>query len=116
MNNQKETIVKKGSQNDNTEYQYRLARTIPEGAISTAVSAVVYYGDSIVMIKNRRGYEIVCGHVEEGETIEQALTREMLEETGCEVESSEMFAYTYVHNTVKQFSKSTGLEVAYTNN
>ena len=112
MNNQKqkEIIVKKGTWNENTEFQYRLSRALPDGVVSTAVSACVYYGDSIVMIKNRRGYEIVCGHVEERETIEQALAREILEETGCEIESSEMFAYTYVHNTVKQFSKSTGLE------
>jgi ADP-ribose pyrophosphatase YjhB (NUDIX family) len=65
-------------------------RQYPERPI-VGVGAVIVHGDGVVLI--RRRYEPLKGHwslpgggVEVGETLEEAVAREMLEETGLQVE------------------------------
>jgi len=50
--------------------------------------AIAFSGDRFLMVwhKTRNGWEMPGGHVEEGETSEQAAAREFLEEAGYEIE------------------------------
>lgn len=49
----------------------------------TAVRAALQYGDRILMVKTNRGdYKFPGGGVQEGEALEEALLREIAEETG----------------------------------
>jgi 8-oxo-dGTP diphosphatase len=50
--------------------------------------AIAFKNDRFLMVwhKGRNGWEMPGGHVEEGETSEQAAAREFLEEAGYEIE------------------------------
>lgn len=52
------------------------------------VYAIAFDGDRFLMVwhKRRNGWEMPGGHVEEGETSEQAAMREFVEEAGYEIE------------------------------
>ena len=62
----------------------------------TRVVCVCKYKDNYVFSynKKREGWEIPCGHIEEGETWEEAAKREMYEETGAtEIEVTPVCVY-----------------------
>ena len=70
---------------DNTE------RVMPVHIIAAA-GIVINEQDEILMIKNlRRGWEFPGGQVEAGENVIDAVRREIMEETGVEVEVGEVF-------------------------
>lgn len=55
----------------------------------TAGCAVIDGDGNILLIKTKKGWELPKGHVKSGESLEEAATREVKEETGinCEVVS-----------------------------
>lgn len=63
--------------------------------LATAVICLVHRGDDILLVRahNFRGnfYGLVAGFVETGETLEQAVEREIAEETGLRVRNIEYF-------------------------
>lgn len=68
-----------------------------ENQIKNSVDAIIKYGGGIVLIERRDppfGIAIPGGHVEYGETLEEAVRREMWEETGLELENLRQF-HTY---------------------
>lgn len=46
------------------------------------VSAYCIYNNQLVLVRNKRGWEIPGGHSEPGETVEKSLERELSEEAG----------------------------------
>jgi NADH pyrophosphatase NudC (nudix superfamily) len=68
--------------------------TIPEPSKCTAAFCVaITQGDRIVLEREERGWGTIGGHIEAGESIEQALVRECLEEGGFIVEDPILFGY-----------------------
>ena len=63
--------------------------------LSTAIICLIHRGDNILLVRahNFRGnfYGLVAGFVETGETLEQAVEREIKEETGLKVKNIEYF-------------------------
>ncbi len=58
-------------------------------SILPAVAAVIFNEEGQVLLQRRRDTDkwcIICGHVEYGETVENAVIREIMEETGCRAE------------------------------
>ncbi|MCB0331433.1 MAG: NUDIX hydrolase [Bdellovibrionales bacterium] len=78
--------------NDNCTFIVRdwteiLAKLTPDNV--TSVGALCLSNERVVLVKNRRGWDIPGGHIDTGETILEALVREIREETGSEC----FFAY-----------------------
>ncbi len=59
---------------------------LPDPSTVSSVSIVIFDGEKILWTHHKtRGWDIPGGHVEEGESILDALTREVKEEVGAEV-------------------------------
>ena len=61
-----------------------------------AVCAFCYYDNKFVIVKNGPYWEPVAGHIEEGETPEQALIREIKEESNMKVLKYFPIGYLYI--------------------
>jgi ADP-ribose pyrophosphatase YjhB (NUDIX family) len=65
---------------------------IPDDGLVSAVFLVVLIQDSILAVRNERGWDIPGGHVEVGESSAIAVARETLEEAGAVFPWAEPFA------------------------
>ena len=63
--------------------------------LATAVIVLIYKGDEVLLVhaKNFKGnfYGLIAGFVETGESLEEAVVREVREETGLEIDSLRYF-------------------------
>lgn len=71
------------------------------------VSAVVRDDDRFLMVEERSSGVIVVnqpgGHIESGESPEQAVVREAMEETGCKISVSDLLGvYLWIHPQTRQ--------------
>lgn len=98
-----------GSWNENTDWEFFISSSLPDEARPTVVAGIPYWDNKIIMIKTKRGWELPGGHIEIGETIEEALSREMQEEAGITISKRTMFGYTKVTNKTEKINKATGL-------
>lgn len=61
--------------------------TIPPINSVTSVHAIIFHTSKIVVIQNKRGFDIPGGHIEKNETIDEALRREIKEEANLNIEN-----------------------------
>ena len=64
----------------------------PKKELLSAVFLIALNGSKILAIKNERGWEIPGGHIEQGETCEEALIREVAEEAGASFSDAKLLA------------------------
>ena len=74
---------------------------MPDIALCTAVFCLAVLTDTtqVVLARNHRGWEMLGGHIEPNETIEQAMIRECLEEGGYTPEHYQLFGYRKIITT-----------------
>lgn len=65
---------------------------LPKKELLSAVFLIAIDGDQILAIENDRGWEIPGGHIEKGETHEEALVREVQEEAGASFSDAKLFS------------------------
>lgn len=63
-------------------WEFYLSSSVPTENLVTAVCCVVIYEQKIVIIRNRRGWELPGGKIKDNETPLEAIAREVQEETG----------------------------------
>jgi 8-oxo-dGTP pyrophosphatase MutT (NUDIX family) len=82
-----------GAWNDNISWEFYLTAELPDPELCATVYCLAILPDhnQIVLTRNHRGIEMLGGHVEVGESIEQAVLRECLEEGGFQVDNYRLF-------------------------
>ncbi len=65
---------------------------LPKNELISAVFLIALNGSKILVTENERGWDIPGGHVEEGETPEEALIREVEEEAGASFSNPKLLA------------------------
>lgn len=80
---------------DNLSWEFFLSGQEPDNAHCSAVYclALLEQKKKVVLTRIERGWEMLGGHIEPGETVEQALLREALEEGGFRPQKIAMFGY-----------------------
>ena len=68
-------------ENYDGKWELYLDNKMPELLFPTAVIGICFYQDSILLTKSKRWWELPCGHIEENESPQEALLREIKEET-----------------------------------
>ena len=83
-----------------TFWNFFLSNKLPDDVESTATSGLIIWNNRIVLIEHKtRGWELPGGHIEEGESIEEALLRELHEEAGLvDCYSIKMFGFNKITN------------------
>lgn len=92
-----EFVLTEAKWDDNTPWKFIVSKEKPDPNLCTAAFCVTSHNGALLLIQNKnRGWEIPGGHIDDGEEIERALIREVMEETGAVIENPQMFGYKMV--------------------
>ena len=82
------------------EYSGYLCSETPRADLVSSVRAIVFREDLVLVMRNLDGISIVPGgRVEEGETHEETLHRELLEEAGVEIKMMDQIGLVHLRHT-----------------
>jgi 8-oxo-dGTP pyrophosphatase MutT (NUDIX family) len=87
-----ESLIAQGSWSENISWELYETSTLPPVELCTAVMCVAIAGDRIVLARSERGWGMLGGHIENEETLDDALFREALEEGGFVIDRYELLA------------------------
>ena len=109
-NSNKHNLILSGDWKNTNIWNFFIDSKLPDNVISTAVTGHIIWEDKIMLVQNHRGWELPGGHIEIGESIKDALMRELYEEAGLkEVSSIKMFGYNEIINPdTEKINKATG--------
>ena len=82
-----------GNWSENISWEFYLSDFLPQRELCTAVFVLLKHKGKIVLTKTHRGWEMPGGHIEKNETLEEALQREVIEETGAQINRFKLIGY-----------------------
>ena len=85
-------LIAVGDWGENISWELYETFALPPTELCTAVMCVAIAGEKVVLACSERGWGMLGGHIEDGESPDQALRREALEEGGFSIEQYELFA------------------------
>lgn len=81
---------------------------MPPRDVCVAASCVGILNGKIVLSRTHRGWDCLGGHIEDGESVEETMQREALEEGGLRVERFRLLGFRKVTNSKVIIAKQTG--------
>ncbi|MEX2028511.1 MAG: NUDIX domain-containing protein [Candidatus Curtissbacteria bacterium] len=78
-----------------TLVSYIKNKPVPEFLTVTAVKVYVIFDSKLLLINDKRGWDVPGGHVNDGEGLDFAVRREFREETGLELPSHKFIGYLF---------------------
>ncbi|HSX01742.1 MAG TPA: NUDIX hydrolase [Candidatus Saccharimonadia bacterium] len=89
---EREKLIITGNWGENVSWELYEASGLPPAELCTAVMCVAIANEKIVLACSERGWGMLGGHIEDGETLDAALRREALEEGGFIIRQHKLFA------------------------
>ena len=96
MENINDSTIATGKWGKSFSWEIHLSPEVPPAELCTAVACVAIIDldvGEVVLTRNHRGWEILAGHIEDGESVLEALSREALEEGGFKISHAVPFGY-----------------------
>jgi len=95
------TLIATGDWGKNISWELYETSELPPAELCTAVMCVAIADGKIVLACSERGWGMLGGHIEDGETLDAALRREALEEGGFTIKNYALFAVRKITATVQ---------------
>jgi 8-oxo-dGTP pyrophosphatase MutT (NUDIX family) len=92
MDKSTHTLFDAGSWSDDITWELYTTSVLPPIELCSAVMCVAISDGKVVLTRSERGWGMLGGHIEAGETLEDALRREALEEGGFTIDTHRLFA------------------------
>lgn len=86
-------LIDMGTWDPATRWERHLTSIMPSEELCSAAFCIALRGDKIVLMRAKRGWGMLGGHIEEGESVIDALRREALEEGGFIIETYRLCGY-----------------------
>ncbi len=104
------TKLCEGCWDDISSWEFFLSDQLPPRELCVAASCVgVLEPDGNIVLSNtHRGWSCLGGHIEDGESVEETMQREALEEGGLRVERFRLLGFRKVTNSEVIVAKQTG--------
>jgi 8-oxo-dGTP diphosphatase len=88
-----------GYEGRRTSTWFRASDWLPPSELTTAALGFVFDGESLLLARiSGREWDLPGGHIEAGETAEETMRREVLEEAGVVVGRARLFAHQHIHS------------------
>lgn len=99
-----------GAWSNGARWSFRTSSSLPDRALITSIFCAAFTPDGVVLTITERGVEeLLGGHIEPGESVEQTLTRESLEEGGIRLQIWAQAGLREIENDLGTLNKTTGL-------
>jgi 8-oxo-dGTP pyrophosphatase MutT (NUDIX family) len=85
-------LIQTGNWGEGITWELYETTTLPPKELCTAVMCVAVADNKIVLACSERGWGMLGGHIEDGESLDDALAREALEEGGFVLDEYQLFA------------------------
>ncbi len=93
IKHQADRVLSQGNWDENISWSFIAAQEVPNDNDCTAACCVTIYQGKLVLVENRRGWELPAGKRIPGETLTQTAIREVREESGAIIEQPHFFGY-----------------------